>query len=141
MRLPNGYEALADFKDSQKTVEVVHMSPKGTDPTNFLNEGLYGQLGIVRLEVRPHALAGQINGLETLTRRRESALQGGNEKYTTKTIKVPPLTGVQFFVESPFPRVEAYFLGEKNLYTFTAGQDDEIFREIVFSLRDTLAEM
>lgn len=141
VRLPTGYEALPTFKDSQKSVEVVHIFPKGTDPTNFVNEGLYGQLGIVKMEVRPDVLAGQMNGLETLTRWRETALQNGNEKYSAKPIKVPPLSGTQFFVQSPFPRVEAYILGEKNRYSFTAGQDDEIFREIVFSLRDTVGEM
>ncbi len=141
VRLPTGYEAASGFKETQKGVEVVHFFPKGTDPTNFTHEGLFGQLGIVRLEVRPYPLAGQINGLETLTRMREAALQQGNEKFSTKPIKVPPMSGSQFFVESPFPRVEAYVLGEKNLYSFTAGQDDEIFREILSSLRDTLAEM
>ena len=43
-------------------------------------------------------------------------------------------------VESPFQRTEAYILGEKVLYMFVAGQDDEIFREIMMSLRETVSE-
>src|SRR5258708_16557321 len=34
-----------------RKMEVVYIFPKGTDPTNFGDEGLYAQLGILRLEV------------------------------------------------------------------------------------------
>ena len=40
----------------------------------------------------------------------------------------------------PNPRVVAYVVGQNSLYTFYAGQDDDIYRQIVNSLRDTRSE-
>lgn len=141
VRLPRDYSAVPGFKDGKKTVEVVHFCKGGTDPTHFLDEGLYGQLGIVRLEAQPSELAGNLNGLEALSRAISARSQARGEKFTLKNLQISSLRGIQINYDVPFPRVEAYILGEKVLYTFLAGQDDEIYRDILMSLRDAHSEM
>jgi len=140
IRLPKGYEAAAAFKDEKKTIEIVHFCRAGTDPTNFVHEGLFGQLGIVRLDVQPNPWAGDIMGSERLSRiiNAESIARGA--KFSVKNIQVSSLRGVQVQTELPEPSVEAYILGETVLYHFYAGQEDEVYRDIVNSLRDPHAE-
>lgn len=140
VRLPAEYKAVQGFKDERKTLEVVHFCKMGTDPTNFLNEGLYGQLGIVRLEVQPSAYAGSLQGLDALTRLLAYRSQQRGEKYTLKNLQFSSLRGIQFTYDVPFPRVEAYILGDKVLYSFLAGQEDEAYRDILLSLRDSHSE-
>lgn len=142
VRLPPGYTAIQSFRDPSKRVEIVHFAKAGTDPTNFLHEGLFGQLGIVRLEVQPSPLAGNLSGLEVLTRHVTSRLDARGDKYTVKSmpLSAPLLRGVQITVELPNPGVQGYVLGERSLYHFTAGQEDEVYRDLVNSLRDVHAE-
>lgn len=141
IRLPRDYAAVSTFKDPErKTFEIVHFHPIGVDPSNFLNEGLYGQLGIVRLEVHPSPLAGTLQGLESLTHIVTSKAQQRGEKFRVKNIQVSSLRGIEMTVETPFPRFEAYILGNRVLYNFIAGQDDEIYRGLVTSLRDPQSE-
>jgi hypothetical protein len=47
---------------------------------------------------------------------------------------------VQVQTDLPESSVEAYILGESVMYHFYAGQDDEVYRDIVNSLRDPHAE-
>jgi hypothetical protein len=140
IRLPKNYEAVAAFKDEKKTIEVVHFCRAGTDPTNFVHEGLFGQLGIVRLEVQPNPFAGSITGPERLTRSITAEHTARGDKFSIKNIQVSSLRGVQAATELPEPGVEAYILGEAVMYHFCAGQDDEVYRDIVNSLRDPHAE-
>lgn len=137
IKLPEGYQATAEKKGPGGKIEVVYFSKKGTSPTNFINEGLYGQLGIIRLEVRPHPLAGEFRGMDTLTALVEAWAIRREEKFTKKPIAVSALHGTEFIFEVPSARLETYFLGEKHLYLFTAGQADELYKEIIYSLRDT----
>ena len=140
--LPPGYIALAEFKDRARNVESVHFCKSGTDPTGLLDEGLYGQLGIVRLEVRPSALAGGLNRVDNLTSLASSRARQRGEKFTIKSLPlVSPLQGIQVNYDAPFPRVEAYILGHKVLYSFLAGEDDEIYRALLSSLRDAQSEL
>jgi hypothetical protein len=141
VRLPEGYAAVQSFKDQAKTVEVVHFCRSGTDPTSFLDEGLFGQLGIVRLETRPLPVSDDLEGLEKLTNLITGRAQQRGEKFTVKTLQVSNLRGVQITYEAPFSRVEAFLLGHEALYAFMAGQDDETFRGIVQSLRDARSEI
>ncbi|MBI4678853.1 MAG: hypothetical protein HY748_14845 [Elusimicrobia bacterium] len=141
IRLPEGYAAYPDFKDQQKTIELVHFAKRGTDPTNFIHEGLFGQLGIVRLEVEPSRFTESPHPVDALNRFVDNMMQVRGETFNKKALQVSSLKGVQVTVESPFQRTEAYILGEKVVYVFNAGQDDEIFREIVMSLRETVSEM
>jgi hypothetical protein len=140
VRLPKDYVAIQSFKDLEKTVEIVHFAKAGTDPTNFVDEGLFGPLGIVRLEVQPTAYAGYTNGLEALTMLLSSRARQRGEKFALKHFQVSSLHGVQFNYEPPFGRIESYILGQKVLYTFLTGQEDEIYRDILNSLRETSAE-
>src|SRR5437868_2927684 len=50
VRLPKNYVAVQSFTDTRKAVEIVHFCKAGTDPTEFVDEKLFGQLGIVRLQ-------------------------------------------------------------------------------------------
>ncbi|MBI5211515.1 MAG: hypothetical protein HY927_16195 [Elusimicrobia bacterium] len=141
IRLPEGYEATISAKDFQQALELVHFCKRGTDPTNFVHEGLFGQLGIVRLEVETNRFADSPAAFDQLGRFLDNLLSQRGDKYSKKPLQVSTLKAYQVTIETPFQRTEAYVLGEKVLYVFTAGQDDEIFREIVMSLRETETEM
>ena len=141
IKLPPGYSAVQAFKDDKKAVEIVHFCKSDTDPTSFLDEGLFGQLGIVKLVVSPSPVADDLHGLDDLsTLVQNRALQRG-EKFTVKNLQVSTLRGVQLIYDAPYPRVEAYLLGHSVLYSFTAGQDDETYRGLLQSLRDSRSEI
>ena len=140
VRLPADYAGVSEFKDSSKTDEIVHFAKRGTDPTNFLDEGLYGQMGIVRLEVAPSQFPPNLTGAASLANAVRNKTAAHGEKYIMKTIQIGTLPGVQVNIQSPFPRVEAYILGRNDLYFFSGGQEDEIWRDIVLSLRDAHSE-
>jgi hypothetical protein len=138
--LPKNYEAVAVFKDEKKTIEIVHFCRTGTDPTNFMQEGLFGQLGIVRLEVQPNPWAGDILGPEHLARAVSAERAARGDKFSMKNLQVGSLRGVQVQTDLPEPCVEAYILGETVMYHFYAGQEGEVYRDLVNSLRDPHAE-
>lgn len=140
VRLPQDYAGHTQFKDPGKKHEVVHFAKKGTDPTNYLNEGLYGQLGIVRLEVFPSPFPDNPTGVSTMALRVQNRLTAQGEKFAIKNIQVGTLPGIQVNVLAPFPRVEAYVLGKNSLYYFYAGAEDTVWRDIVLSLRDAHSE-
>jgi hypothetical protein len=140
VRLPKDYAGFSEFKDSSKTDEIVHFAPRGTDPTNFLDEGLYGQMGIVRLEVAPSQFPANMTGAASLAQAVKNKTVAHGEKYIMKNIQIGTLPGVQVNIQAPFPRVEAYILGQSDLYFFSGGQEDEIWRDIVLSLRDAHSE-
>lgn len=140
VRLPKDYAGYSEFTDSSKSVEVVHFCKRGTDPTNFLNEGLFGPMGIVRLTVAPTQFPPNPTGAVNLANAVSRKITARNEKFVMKNIQIATLPGVQVNVQAPFPRVEAYILGQRELYFFYAGQEDEIWRDIVLSLRDAHSE-
>jgi hypothetical protein len=140
VRLPQNYAGVVGFKDKTKQHEVIHFCPAGTDPTNFLNEGLFGQLGVVRLEVFPSPFPDNPTGVSTMALRVQNRLTASGEKFAIKNIQVGTLPGIQVNVLAPFPRVEGYVLGKNSLYYFYAGQEDEVWRDIVLSLRDAHSE-
>ncbi|OGR84525.1 MAG: hypothetical protein A3J74_01635 [Elusimicrobia bacterium RIFCSPHIGHO2_02_FULL_57_9] len=139
VHLPKNYMAVQEFKDKKKTRETVYFCKTGTDPTNLLDEGIFGPLGIVRLEARPNELPPD-TGLEALERLVTAGSRQRGDKFTVKNLPISSLQGIQINYEAPFPRVEAYVLGQNVLYYFMAGQDDEVYREIVLSLRDSHSE-
>jgi hypothetical protein len=140
VRLPKDYVGLSQFKDSSKTDEIVHFAKRGTDPTNFLDEGLYGEMGIVRLEVAPSQFPANLTGAAALASAVKRKTESHGEKYVMKNIQIGTLPGVQVNIQAPFPRVEAYILGQNDLYFFYGGQEDDIWRDIVLSLRDAHSE-
>lgn len=140
VRLPKDYIGVSQFKDGSKTVEIVHFCKRGTDPTNFLDEGLFGQLGIVRLTVMPSEFPGNPTGAVNLANAVARKISSHGEKFTIKNIQIATLPGVQVNISAPFPRLEAYVLGQNDLYFFYAGQEDAVWRDIVLSLRDVRSE-
>lgn len=140
VRLPAAYMGLTTFKDAHKTHETVYFCKRGTDPSQFLDEGLYGQLGIVRVEVLPTPFFPNPAGIAQLTNAVSRKLAANGEKFTVKPLQIGRLTGIQVQVEAPYPRIEAYLVGQRDLYFFFAGQEDDIWRDIVMSLRDPRGE-
>ncbi len=140
VRLPKDYDGFSGFKGSDKVGQIVHFAKRGTDPTNFIDEGLYGQMGIVRLEVAPSPFPANTIGAANLAGAVRNKTAAHGEKYVMKTIRIGTLPGVQVNIQAPFPRVEAYILGQNDLYFFYGGQEDDIWRDIVLSLRDAHAE-
>ena len=140
VRLPPGYQAVQS-RDERKNLEVVYFCKAGTDPTTFLDEGLFGQLGIVRLEVQPSPVPNDLHGLENLTKFVTGRAASRGEKHTLKNLQFSTLRGIQLNYDVPFPRVEAFILGREVMYTFTAGQDDETYRGLLQSLRDSRSEI
>ena len=140
VRLPKDYVGISDFKDSSKRHQIIYFCKKGTDPTNFVNEGLFGQLGIVKLEVLPTQFPNNPTGLANLSRMAAGKYQKAGEKFTMKNMQVATLPGVSVTVLSPFPRAEAFVLGQDHMYFFSAGQEDDVWRDIVLSLRDAHTE-
>ncbi len=140
VRLPKDYVGVSDFRDAAKQHQVVYFCKKGTDPTNFLNEGLFGQLGIVKLEVLPTQFPNNPTGVANLSRMAAGKYKNAGEKVTMKNMQVATLPGVSVTVLSPFPRAEAFVLGQDHMYFFMAGQEDDVWRDIVLSLRDANTE-
>lgn len=140
VRLPKEYVGVSEFRDKAKTDELVHFCKTGTDPTSFLDEGLFGQMGIVRLEVSPSPFPANPTGLANLSAAVARKTSSRGEKFILKNIQVGTLPGVQANIQSPFPRVEAYILGQNDLYFFYGGQEDDVWRDIVLSLRDARSE-
>jgi len=140
IRLTKNYEAVVSFKDERKTIEIVYFCRTGTDPTNFVHEGLFGQLGIVRFDVQPNPWAGDIMGPERLSRIINAERTAHGDKFSIKNIQVSSLRGMQVQTELPEPSVEAYILGETVMYHVYGGQEDEVYRDIINSLRDPHAE-
>ena len=140
VRLPKDYVGIAQFKDESKAIEIVHFCKRGTDPTNFLNDGLFGQMGIVRLTIAPSEFPPNPTGAANLASAVARRTTAHGEKFVMKNIQIATLPGVQVNIQSPFPRVEAYILGQHDLYFFYAGEEDEVWRDIVLSLRDAHSE-
>ena len=140
VRLPKDYVGVSDFKDASKQHQIVYFCKKGTDPTNFLNEGLFGQLGIVKLEVLPTQFPNNPTGIANLSRMAAGKYKNAGEKFAMKNMQVATLPGVSVTVLAPFPRAEAFVLGQDHMFFFSAGQEDEIWRDIVLSLRDANTE-
>lgn len=140
VRLPKDYVGIAEFKDKGKTHQVVHFCKRGTDPTNFLNEGLFGQMEIVRLEATPSPFPANPTGVANLTSAVNRKTASHGEKFVLRNFSVGTIPGVIVNIQAPFPRVEAYLLGQSDLYFFYGGQEDDVWRDIVLSLRDARSE-
>jgi len=140
VRLPKDYVGVSDFTDSSKQHQIIYFCKKGTDPTNFLNEGLFGQLGIIKLEVLPTQFPNNPTGVANLSRMAAGKYKNAGETFSMKNMQIATLPGISVTVLSPFPRTEAFVLGQNQIYFFSGGQEDQIWRDIVLSLRDAHTE-
>lgn len=136
LQLPPGYASQMAFKDLGNRTEVVYLFPEKTDPTNLVNEGLYGQLGILRLEVSPLRIAQGTIGIESLRAGITQTLNARGDTYEIKDTKVGDLPGFVVTISSPFPLVQAFVVGTKVMYVVTAGVDDPVFRNTLQSLTE-----
>ncbi|MHB2025544.1 MAG: hypothetical protein ACYCPQ_02720 [Elusimicrobiota bacterium] len=140
VHLPPGYSYFTGFKDPRKIVEVSYFCKTGTHYEDALDTGLYGPMGIVRLQARPSAMAGRTDGIAELSVILAARAKSQNQEYSFKNLQVGTLRGIEIDYQKPFAHVEAYLLGQKILFSFYAGKDDGIYRSILDSLRDEASE-
>lgn len=134
LNLPPGYEAHRAFSDAQKTVEVVHLCPKGTSPTNFLHEGLYGQLGIFRLETSPRRVPQGIIDINAVKTWATEKVTREKATYTSRAMVVSGMPAFIVNVEKPFKSITAYMVGEEVRYTLVGGEENDTFTAVLSSL-------
>jgi hypothetical protein len=134
IKLPAGYGASAGFSDPRKTLEIVHLFPIGTDSTHFIHEGLYGQLGIVRIEVYPRSRPEGSIGLPGLKALALSRLRTERAIYTSRPLMINGMQGIQISATEPFTYAKAYLVGQKVVYTITGGSENELFNNLLSSL-------
>lgn len=139
VRLPAGYTSTVSSKSTER-LEALFFHRAGLDHANLLDEGLFGPLGIVRVDVQPNPFADVLSPVDTIASVTAAKARERGEKFSQRAIQVSSLKGVQFVYDAPHARVETYVVGQRSLYAFYAGQDDEVFREILMSLRDTASE-
>ena len=133
-KLPLGYEASGGFRDPYKTEEVVHIYPKGTDPTHFIHEGLYGSLGILKLEITRRRVPQGFIGIETLRDAISRRMEAGQVQASFRDVQVHGMPAFVVNAEKPFKYAKAYIIGEKVRYTLTGGEESPAFSEILQSL-------
>ena len=134
IKLPAGYGASAGFSDPRKTLEVVHLFPIGTDSTHFIHEGLYGQLGIVRIEVYPRSRPEGSIGIAGLKALALSRLRTERATYTSRPLMINGMQGIQIAATEPFTYAKAYLVGQKVVYTITGGSENELYNNLLSSL-------
>ncbi len=140
VHLPPGYGYAQEFTDPQKTVERVYFAKAGTSRIDFIDTGLYGQLGIVRLDAQPNPWAGRVDGPRQLEALVLSRLHAQENQFSLKKLQVGTLRGIQVDFQAPFSHVEAYLLGPRTMFSFYAGKDDAVYESILTSLRDEGSE-
>ncbi|MFA5139539.1 MAG: hypothetical protein WC728_09940 [Elusimicrobiota bacterium] len=134
LNLPPGYEAHRSFADAQKTLEVVHLCPKGTSPTNFLHEGLYGQLGILRIEATPRRVPQGTIDINAVKLWATEKLAREKSTYTSRSMAVSGMPAFIVNVEKPFKSVSAYIVGQEVRYTLLGGEENDTFTAVLSSL-------
>lgn len=137
LRLPPGYVARSEFKDPQRTQELVYLFPENTDPSNLANEGLYSQLGILRLEVSPKRLPQGPAGLEALRAWVQASMRQRKAIYALKDASVGGMQGLLLNVNAPAPLTQAFAIGNNALYVLTGGAADPLFNEVLASLHES----
>ncbi|MFH1723224.1 MAG: hypothetical protein ABII00_01245 [Elusimicrobiota bacterium] len=134
LKLPAGYEARGGFEDPAKTAEVVYIYKTGTDPAHFIHEGLYGHLGILRLEVRPRRVPQGYVGIDTLKSWVVRKLETDKASYDVRSLNVQGKPAFIVDVEKPFQYTRAYVVGQKVRYMLVGGPKDELLTEVLSSL-------
>ena len=136
LQLPQGYAALTDFKNDQKTLETVYLFPKGTDPTNFGNEGIYAQLGILRLEASPRRIPEGRIGMEAIRSGVTRTLQARKATFTSREVQAGGMPALVVSITEPFQLTQSFVLGTKTMYVLTGGAEEGTFSSVLESLRE-----
>jgi hypothetical protein len=131
VKLPPNYQAVADFQDPQKTLEVAYLYPAGTDPTNFIHEGLYGQLGILRIEAAPRRTRGGIVGIDELKAIAKARLSAERAVYKERSAVYNTFPAYIVQSSQPFAYARAYLIGQKVCYTITTGEDAALLGKVL----------
>ncbi|HAH06048.1 MAG TPA: hypothetical protein DCM05_05880 [Elusimicrobia bacterium] len=137
LKLPAGYQAAGAFSDALKTHEVVHLYPAGTNPTHFIHEGLYGQLGLVRLEASPRRRPEGLITVEVLKAIAAARMKTERAVYTSRSTLVNGMPAFIVSITQPFAQVKGYLVGQKVYYVVTAGSDNELFNGVLETLIET----
>lgn len=137
LKLPPGYQAGSSFKDAEKTLEVVYVYRQGTDPQHFIHEGLYGHLGILRLDVLPRRVPQGFIGMDTLKAWVTRQLDIDKATYESQTTVVNGMPAFIVTVTKPFQYRKAFVVGEKVRYTLVGGYDSAVFDEVLATLAET----
>ncbi len=135
LKLPNGYSAHSILRDMGKT-EIVFIYPHKVDPSHFNNEGLYGPLGLLRLEVSPRQLPQSAAGAAMLKSTVTAQLSKRGDVFTTRELLVGGLPGFVVNISKPFPSTRAFLIGGKVLYMLVGGNEDRLFNELLESINE-----
>ncbi len=138
IHIPEGYTAIktAQSKDS----ETVYFCKAGTDPSTFLDQGLFGGLGIVKLEVVPRTFSQGPQGFKKLERLVSSRAKLDGSPFLIANTQISDMNGLEITFDAPSSHVLSYVLGRRNLYTFLSGLNNPIYLSILHSLRETQSE-
>ncbi|MDE2291744.1 MAG: hypothetical protein KGL53_06645 [Elusimicrobia bacterium] len=137
LKLPAGYKATDTYSDAEKTVEVVYIYPEGTDPQQFIDEGLYGSLGILKLKVMPRRVPQGFIGMDALKSWVTQELLQDKADFQSKTTVVNGMPAFIVTVQKPFQSRKAYLVGEKVRYTLIGGYSNPVFDEVLQTLAET----
>ncbi|MBI3548878.1 MAG: hypothetical protein HY078_07560 [Elusimicrobia bacterium] len=136
LQLPPDYSAVSDFKDLSRKMEIVYLFPKGTDPQNFGDEGIYGQLGILRMEVSSRRIPEGMISMEAVRRGVSRTLQNRRATFTSREVQVGGMPAIIINITEPFPLTQSFVLGSKVIYVLTGGLEDQRFTGVLESLRE-----
>lgn len=136
LRLPAGYSATGGFSDNEKKVERVYIYPTGTDSSHFIHEGLYGHLGILKLETAPRRVPQGHIGIDTLKSWVTHKLDSEKAEYTKRDIIVHGMQGFVIAAEKPYQYARAHIVGEKVRFMLVGGAEGELFTDILSSLAE-----
>lgn len=140
LQLPEAYRTLSEFKDLQKTREVVYIFPEGTDPANLLNEGLYAALRILKLEVSPReTVRGKVTA-DSLRAIVFSSFAQQKPAPVSRDINVSGLPGFLISTTAPYSQVRAFLVGTRVIYILTGSTEQGIFNEVLSSLHEVSQE-
>ncbi len=134
LHIPNGYEAVVDQRTKRR--ETVFFCQKGTDPSTFLDQSLYGQLGIVRLKTLPNPFPNDISAFQKLSQIVISRAKTNRSPFQVKPLEVSNMPGLEIDFSPPASKILTYILGSKNLYIFLTGPSNPNGPVIIGSLRE-----
>jgi len=137
LRLPPGYRAEKSFADALKLQERVIIFKKGTDRTHFYDEGMYGYMGIFKLDVVPRRVPQGMIGIDALRAFVTRKLEREKAAYTSRALIVHNMPAFIITQTMPDRKVQAYIVGQKVHYKLTGGEsEDLLFTSILSSLAE-----
>ncbi len=134
LHIPDGYEAIIDKKTRRR--ETVFFCQKGTDPSTFLDQSLYGELGILRLKVLPNPFPNDLSAFNKLSRIIESKARTNGSPFHLEPLSISGMPGLEVIFDAPASKTLTYVLGAKNLYIFLTGPSNPNAPIIIKSLRE-----